>query len=67
MMNAKKRFSTSLVWYHRNEKMPADGNRILVLSPMYEENDPFRIRLIDSQFYKLSIDAEWWAYVNIPT
>jgi hypothetical protein len=66
-MNAKKRFSTSLVWYHRNEQMPADGHRILIMSPMYDEKDPFRVRLIDSQFYKISVDAEWWAYVNVPT
>jgi len=66
-MNAKKRFSTSLVWYHRDEKMPADGNRILIMSPMYDEKDQFRVRLIDSQFYKISVDAEWWAYVNVPT
>lgn len=67
IMNAKKRFSTSLVWYHRNAQMPADGHRILIMSPMYDEKDPFRVRLIDSQFYKISVDAEWWAYVNVPT
>ena len=46
--------------------MPEVGKRILVLSPMYKENDPFRIRLIDSQFYHLSTDAEWWADAPIP-
>jgi len=63
---AKKRFSTSLVWYHRSEETPAKGHRILVMSPMYKKDDPFRVRIIDSQFYNLSVDAEWWAYVSEP-
>ena len=66
-MNAKKRFSTSLVWYHRDEQMPSNGHRILIMSTMYKEDDPFRIRMIDSQFFKISNDAEWWAYISIPT
>lgn len=66
-MNAKKRFSTSLVWYHRKEEMPNIGHRILVMSPMYEDDDPFKVRIVDSQFYKLMEDAEWWAYINVPT
>lgn len=66
-MKAKKRFSTSLVWYHRDEQTPADGHRILIMSPIYNEVDPYRVRLIDSQFYKIMMDAEWWAYVNVPT
>jgi hypothetical protein len=59
-------YQTQITWYNRKEKMPEVGKRILVLSPMYKENDPFRIRLIDSQFYHLSTDAEWWADVPIP-
>lgn len=65
-MNAKKRYSTSLVWYNRKEQMPNIGHRILVMSPTYEDNDPFKVRIIDSQFYKLMEDAEWWAYINVP-
>lgn len=61
-----RRFSTSLVWYHRSKKMPNEGNRIIVMSPMYSDNDPMKIRIIDSQFYNISKDAEWWAYVNCP-
>ena len=61
-----RRFSTSLVWYHRSEMMPNIGHRILVFSPYYDDRDPMKIRLIDSQFYKMSIDAEYWAYVNTP-
>jgi hypothetical protein len=66
-MESKKRFSTSIVWYHREDQTPSNGNRILVFSPNYNEKDPFRIRLIDSQFFKISKDVEWWAYVNLPT
>lgn len=65
-MRAKKMYQTPITWWNRKEQMPDKGKRILVLSPMYEENDPFRIRLIDSQFYELSTDAEWWAYVPVP-
>ncbi len=65
-MNAKKMYKTTLVWYHRNEKMPLDGNRILVYSSEYSHKDPFKVRIIDSQFYKISTDAEWWAYINLP-
>jgi len=59
-------FSTSIVWYHRDISTPEKGHRILVYSPMYEIDDPFRIRILDSQFYHLSTDAEWWAYINEP-
>lgn len=64
--NVVRRFSTSLVWYHRSEMMPNIGHRILVMSPCYDDKDPMKIRLIDSQFYKMSVDAEYWAYVNTP-
>ena len=62
----KKAYKTELQWWNRKEKMPEHGHRILVESPMYDDNDPFRVRLMDSQFYKLSTDAEWWAYVTSP-
>lgn len=65
-MKVKKRFSTSLIWYHRNEQLPADNKRILVLSDGYDENDPSKVRVINSQFYKTCKDADWWAYVTIP-
>ena len=61
-----RRFSTAMVWYHRSEEMPKDGNRIIVMSPMYADNDPMKVRIIDSQFYRISKDAEWWAYINQP-
>lgn len=60
------RFSTSLVWYHRSKEMPAKGNRIIVMSPSYLKDDPFRTRVIDSQFFEISKDAKWWAYINEP-
>jgi hypothetical protein len=60
------RFSTSLVWYHRNKERPHEGNRIIVYSPCYADTDPMQLRIIDSQFYSISTDAEWWAYVNCP-
>ena len=61
-----RRFSTSLVWYHRSEEVPHEGNRIIVYSPCYDDKDPMKLRIIDSQFYGISKDAEWWAYVNCP-
>lgn len=60
------RFSTSTVWYHRSTDMPAEGHRILVMSPAYETTDPMRVRIIDSQFYDMCKDAEYWAYINTP-
>lgn len=61
------RHSTSLVWYHRkNKKKPAVGNRILIMSPMYGLKDSSRTRIIDSEFYHICADAEWWAYINEP-
>jgi len=61
-----KRFSTALVWYHRLEEMPHEGNRIIVYSPCYDDKYAMKLRIIDSQFYGISKDAEWWAYVNCP-
>lgn len=66
MQLGDKRFSTAMVWYHRDEEMPHEGNRIIVMSPIYDAKDPMKVRIIDSQFFKLSKDAEWWAYINYP-
>ena len=52
---------TILRWFKRGEKEPPEDTRILVFSPEYEEDDNFRIRLIDSQFFKISEDAKFWA------
>jgi hypothetical protein len=58
---------TNLFWHNRNETCnPPENKRILVFSPAYEIGDPMRFRLIDSQFYKLSKDAEYWAVVEEP-
>ena len=59
--------TTSLFWHSRNEiGNPPENKRILVFSPAYEIGDPMRLRLIDSQFYRLSKDAEYWAVVEEP-
>lgn len=66
-MKKEIRISTTLIWYHRNSgETPAIGHRIAVMSPTYDKDDPFRTRLIDSQFFERSTDAEWWAYINLP-
>ena len=62
------RNSTRLLWWHRDRKKPKadDKRRILVLSPAYPEGDPMRIRMIDAQFFEISKDATWWAYIFEP-
>ena len=66
-MKKETRISSSLVWYHKDDiKTPAIGNRIVVFSPSYDIDDPYRIRCIDSQFYPRATDIEWWAYINLP-
>jgi hypothetical protein len=57
---------TELHWRDRTETPPEKGKRILVFSPEYEINDPFRLRLIDSQFWEISKDAQFWAEVEEP-
>ena len=56
----------TLRWFKRGEKEPPENKRIVVFSPIYEEGDNFRIRLIDSQFWKISEDAKYWAEVIEP-
>lgn len=65
-MYAKKQYQTPITWWNRREKMPNLGERILIFSPVYSEGEEMRIRIIDSQFFSISLDAEWWAYIPIP-
>ncbi len=61
-----EKLEQNIVWYHRDHYLPPDGRRILVMSPKYHHKDPFKIRLIDSQFFSISSDAEWWAFIDFP-
>lgn len=58
--------TTTLHWHYRGDKTPDKGHRILVISPEYEKDDPFRTRIIDSQFFEISIDAKYWCYITEP-
>jgi hypothetical protein len=60
------RFYTALIWYHRSVEKPNLGHRIIIYSPVYDDRDPMKTRIIDSQFFEMSKDAEWWAYVTMP-
>jgi hypothetical protein len=57
---------TVLRWFKRGEKEPPKNKRILVFSPEYKIGDNFRVRLIDSQFWKISEDAKYWAEIEEP-
>jgi len=57
---------TNLAWHHRADSLPEPGYRLLVFSPDYDDKDPFKVRIMESQFYELSKDSEWWAYLTTP-
>ena len=48
----------------REVVMPEDGHRILIYSPMYEEHNSMRWRVIDSGFFDLMRDATHWVYLD---
>lgn len=58
--------ATVLKWFKRGEKEPPENLRIAVFSPVYPIGDNFRVRLIDSQFWRISEDATHWAEVIEP-
>ena len=53
-------------WRPKTET-PKNGVRILVYSSCYHINDPMRFRILDSQFWKLLTDADYWAYIVEPS
>jgi hypothetical protein len=55
-----------MVWVSKKEKMPPEGRRILVFSPVYSEGDPMRFRILDGQFFRISPGATHWAILESP-
>lgn len=45
---------------------PDSEKRILIFSPCYKEDNPMRIRIVNSQFAKICTDATHWAYIPEP-
>jgi hypothetical protein len=60
------RIKVETEWFHRSYGFPDDGRRIWVFSPQYKKDDPMRVRIMDSQFYGIVTDGDWWAYVKEP-
>ncbi len=55
-----------MIWIARDGESPPEGIQILAFSPEYPENDPLRFRIMDSEFFRLAIDATHWALLEAP-
>ena len=58
--------SKTIVWSTRDVK-PPENTRIAVFSPEYAVGDAMRLRIIDSNFFKLTTEALYWAIVPEPS
>ena len=54
-------------WIDRKICMPPVGERILAFSPEYTDSHPMRFRVLDSQFYRISIESTHWATLEAPS
>lgn len=54
-------------WVSVMDRLPAEGQRVLVYSPVYRADDPMRFRVMDAQFVRTYVDATHWAPLVPPS
>jgi hypothetical protein len=53
-------------WISKEDSLPKADTQVLVFSPVYQENDNMRFRIMGGQFVRICTEATHWAYLEAP-